>query len=141
MAKFKITKDDSKKAELYQTVVSEPMWMPLLCKIYQKAKADDGSDLHKFQFTVMAVGNPDIDRYAGLTLFTQYSEKALGFMGPFLAAVGCEQDDEGNFELEDMKDLVEQKVDGYVIPDIYKQKSGSEKKQNRLEDFRPFSNW
>src|SRR5688572_1768578 len=132
MSKFKITKADIKEAELMKTVVTEPIWLPAMIKAYNKSKADDGSDLHKFQATVLASENPEANAYAGMTLFLQYSEKKLGFIAPLLAAVGCPSDGEGGFELEDMKDLISQKFDAYVVPSVYEGK-----KRNNVEDYRP----
>lgn len=136
MAKFKVSAEKIKEAELYKTVVSSPIWLGVIVSEYKKDKDSKGADLHKYQLKVQQVDNPENDQYKGMTLFTQFSEKNLGFMGPFCAATGCPSDGEGGFEFDSFDAFKGKRLDAYVVPAINKE---TKKQQNQIEDFRPWS--
>lgn len=132
---FKISKADEKKAELMKTAVKSPMWFGCIVTEYKKDLDKHKANLHKYTLVVQTVDNPEHDQYAGMNLFTQFSEKNLGFMAPFAGATGCPKDSNDEFVFTSFEQFKGKRLDVYVIP----VKWDDGKDHNQVEDFRPWS--
>lgn len=134
---FKISKADERKAEMMKTTVTSPIWLGCIVTEYKKDLDKNKANLHKYTMVVQTVDNPEHDAYAGMHLFTQFSEKNLGFMSPFCAATGCPKDEATDeFVFASFQDFKGKRLDVYVIP-VRNTETG--KDRNQVEDFRPWS--
>lgn len=123
--KVKITKDELDK----NFKLVEPGWYG--CKVVgfeTKAAKSDGSTNYIFKFAVLE--GPE----TGSKLQRYYSEKALGFFGPFFAALEAPKDAEGGYDIE------LEKIPGRNI-DVYVQRGTDDKKRstNEVADFRKYT--
>jgi len=92
----------------------EPGLYTLEVKSYKEDKdSKSGAALYVFDFVVVDAGP-----YQGVPISTQFSEKAMGFMIPFIQAIGGQVSDKEARTFDPNK-FVGKKVKGNIVNDTY----------------------
>jgi hypothetical protein len=117
---FTITREDMLRGK---TV--EPGWYKLYVKnVSQEPATTDGSTNTIIDFTVVEEG-----AFKDVPLRRYFSEKAPGFIVPFLVACGAKMGaDGGTFNMENCRGKT---IMGYIINEMY-----NNRPTNKVEDFR-----
>lgn len=122
MAKINLTEDDVARGKS----VDEAGWHPGKVIKYEDATAKtDGSALYKY--TAEITGG----KYNKMKVFFQFSEKAMGFMVPFVRALGVPVGAKGISGF-DTSAPVGKNLEFYLKPDQYEGRA-----QTKVADFRP----
>lgn len=123
--RVKVTKDELDK----NFKLIEPGWYHAkITAVETKPAKSDGSTNYIVKFTILE--GPEI----GTKLQRYYSEKALGFFGPLLAALEVPKDSNGEYEFDT------DKLAGSNV-DLYNSRGINDKKQptNEVSDFRKYT--
>jgi hypothetical protein len=123
--RVKITKDELDK----NFKLIEPGWYQTkIVGVETKPAKSDGSTNYILKLAILE--GPE----TGTKLQRYYSEKALGFFGPLLAALEAPKDDQGEYDIE-LENLKGRNVDTYVA------RGTDDKKRptNEVSDFRKYT--
>lgn len=122
MAKVRFTAEDVNRGKAFE----EAGWHPVKVEKHEEVAAKtDGSALFKYRYKVLD------GKYKGVTLFDQFSEKAMGFMIPLARATGTNVGPNG-LDNYDTNNPVGKTLEVYVKPEPYEGKM-----QNKVKDYRP----
>ncbi len=121
MAKVNFSEDDVNRGK----VVEEANWLGVKVEKHEQVADKDGAALFKYRARVLD------GKYKGLVLFTQFSEKAMGFAIPFARAGGAIVGPKG-LQGWDTESAVGKTMEWYVKPGVWNGKA-----KNDVEDYRP----